>query len=59
MEEMETRVRATGGVGMVLHVYKGNFGAMQFYESMGYGRAGMVEGFYGRGLDALVYQKGW
>lgn len=57
MEEMESRVRATGGVGMVLHVFKGNAGAMRFYESMGYGRAGMAEGFYGRGLDALVYQK--
>jgi ribosomal-protein-alanine N-acetyltransferase len=59
MEEMETRVRAVSGVGMVLHVYKGNVGAMRFYESIGYGRVGMVEGFYGRGLDALVYRKRW
>jgi ribosomal-protein-alanine N-acetyltransferase len=59
MEEVESRVRAANGLGMVLHVHKGNPGAMRFYESMGYGRVGMVEGFYGRGLDALVYRKRW
>ena len=59
MDEVESRVRAAGGLGMVLHVYKGNLGAMRFYESMEYGRAGMVQGFYGRGLDALVYRKRW
>jgi ribosomal-protein-alanine N-acetyltransferase len=57
MEEVESRVRAGGGLGMVLHVYKGNLGAMRFYESMEYGRVGMAQGFYGRGLDALVYRK--
>jgi ribosomal-protein-alanine N-acetyltransferase len=59
MEEVESRVRTAGGLGMVLHVYKGNPGAMRFYESMGYGRAGIVQSFYGRGLDALVYRKRW
>src|ERR1700761_6879335 len=34
MQEMEARVRAAGGLGMVLHVHKGNHGAMRFYESM-------------------------
>jgi ribosomal protein S18 acetylase RimI-like enzyme len=29
---------------------------MRFYESIGYGRVEMVKGFYGRGLDALVYR---
>jgi ribosomal-protein-alanine N-acetyltransferase len=57
MEDLETRVRAGGAIGMSLHVFTGNAGAMRFYESMGYGRAGRVEGFYGRGLDALVYRK--
>lgn len=57
MEEMEAKVRAAGGVGMALHVFTGNAGAMRFYESMGYGRAGRAEGFYGRGLDALAYRK--
>jgi ribosomal protein S18 acetylase RimI-like enzyme len=30
---------------------------MRFYESIGYGRVARSEGFYGRGLDALVYRK--
>jgi len=38
-------------------VFPGNTGAMRFYEGMGYGRVGRVEGFYGRDLDALVYAK--
>jgi ribosomal-protein-alanine N-acetyltransferase len=59
MEEVEARVRAAGGVGMILHVFTGNVGAMQFYEGIGYGRIGMAEGFYGRGMDALVYRKKW
>ncbi len=57
MVEMEARVVAAGGVGMELHVFVGNVGAVRFYEGMGYGRMGMVEGFYGRELDALVYGK--
>jgi ribosomal-protein-alanine N-acetyltransferase len=57
MEDVEAKVRAASGVGMALHVFTGNAGAMRFYESMGYGRAGRAEGFYGRGLDALVYRK--
>ena len=59
MEEVEARVRAAGGVGMILHVFTGNVGAMQFYEGIGYGRIGMAEGFYGSGMDALVYRKKW
>ena len=57
MEGVETKVRTASGVGMALHVFAGNAEAMRFYESMGYGRAGRAEGFYGRGLDALVYRK--
>jgi [ribosomal protein S18]-alanine N-acetyltransferase len=57
MVDVETRVVAAGGVGMELHVFVGNMGAVRFYEGMGYGRMGMVEGFYGRGLDALIYGK--
>ena len=57
MAEAETRLRAVGGVGMALHVSTANTAAMQFYESIGYGRVSMAEGFYGRGLDALVYRK--
>jgi [ribosomal protein S18]-alanine N-acetyltransferase len=57
MEDVEAKVRTAGGTGMALHVSTGNVGAMRFYESIGYGRSGMVEGFYGQGLDALVYRK--
>ena len=57
MEEVEARVRAGGGRGMELHVFTGNAAAIRFYEGMGYGRVGIVEHFYGRGLDALVYGK--
>jgi len=57
MEAVEAKVRTAGGVGMALHVSTANAAAMQFYESIGYGRVGMAEGFYGRGLDALVYRK--
>jgi ribosomal-protein-alanine N-acetyltransferase len=57
MAEAETRLRATGGTSMALHVSTANSAAMQFYESIGYGRVGMAKGFYGRGLDALVYRK--
>lgn len=57
MEEVEARVRAAGGIGMALHVYAGNVGAMQFYEGLGYGRVSIAKGFYGRGMDALMYRK--
>jgi [ribosomal protein S18]-alanine N-acetyltransferase len=57
MAEAETKVRAAGGTAMALHVFPENAGAVRFYEAIGYGRLGMVEGFYGRGLDALAYGK--
>lgn len=59
MEEAEARIRAAGGAGMALHVHTGNVGAMHFYEGIGYGRVGVAKGFYGRGMDALLYRKQW
>ena len=59
MTEVETQVQTAGVHGIALHVYNGNAGAIRFYERMGYGRVGLAENFYGRGLDALVYQKKW
>ncbi len=38
-----------------LHVFAGNDGAVRFYEGLGFRRVGMEIGFYGAGLDALVY----
>ncbi len=57
MAEAERKVRTAGGTAMALHVFPGNAGAVRFYEAIGYGRLGTAEGFYGRGLDALVYGK--
>jgi ribosomal-protein-alanine N-acetyltransferase len=57
MAEVEAKSRAEGGVEIALHVYAENFGAIQFYESIGYGRVGSAEAFYGHGLDALIYAK--
>ena len=57
MAEMEVRTRAAGAAGMALHVFHGNVAAIQFYENIGYNRAGIAEGFYGRGMDALLYRK--
>jgi ribosomal-protein-alanine N-acetyltransferase len=57
MIEAENEVRAAGGVGMALHVFTGNVGAVRFYEAAGYERAGSAAGFYGRGVDALVYRR--
>lgn len=55
--EVESKVRAADGTAMALHVFPGNAGAVHFYEAIGYQRTGTVEGFYGRGLDALLYLK--
>jgi ribosomal-protein-alanine N-acetyltransferase len=55
--EAETKMRAAGGTAMAIHVFPGNVGAVRFYEAIGYGRLGTVEGFYGRNLDALAYGK--
>ena len=57
MQDAEVQVRAAGGTGMGLHVHTGNVGAIRFYEATGYERAGTVEGFYGKGMDAWVYRK--
>lgn len=57
MEEVEGRARGAGALGMELHVFTGNAEAIRFYEGMGYSRVMMVERFYGRGMDALVYRK--
>jgi len=57
--ETESQARVAGAIGMGLHVYKSNSGAIRFYKRLGYNRVGLDEGFYGRDLDALVYRKKW
>jgi ribosomal-protein-alanine N-acetyltransferase len=59
LADAEAQARQVGASGMGLHVHNGNSGAIRFYESMGYTRVGMAEGFYGRGIHALVYRKTW
>ena len=46
----EQGLRAVG-----LHVFAGNEGAVRFYEGLGFRRLEVERGFYGAGLDALVY----
>jgi len=57
MVETETRVRSAVGLGINLHVSTENSGAMQFYEARGYAQVELAKGFYGPGLDALLYGK--
>jgi ribosomal-protein-alanine N-acetyltransferase len=57
MAETEARARTAGALETVLHVFTGNTGAIEFYESLGYSRARMAEDFYARGVHALVYRK--
>ncbi|GAC1424558.1 MAG: ribosomal protein S18-alanine N-acetyltransferase [Acidobacteriaceae bacterium] len=57
MEQLEKKVKAGGGEVMWLHVFAGNAQAIRLYEGSGYVRMGVAEGFYGRALDALMYEK--
>ena len=57
LAEGEAWVRASGGVGMMLHVYVKNLGAVRFYDRLGYTRVGRQEGFYGPGVNAAMYWK--
>jgi ribosomal-protein-alanine N-acetyltransferase len=57
MGEGERRAVDAGARRMELDVYAGNAGAIRFYERMGYACVGMRRGFYGAGMDALVYRK--
>lgn len=57
MNEMERRAAEARAIHMELHVFAENDAAIQFYERRGYTCLGTQRGFYGRGLDALVYRK--
>jgi len=58
MERGEVAARAAGCEVMALHVFSGNEDAVRFYERTGYELVGRDVGFYGDGLDAMVYRKG-
>ena len=50
--------RAFAGARRVaLHVFEGNTVAVRFYERLGYLRMGEAKGFYGRGMNAVVFEK--
>jgi ribosomal-protein-alanine N-acetyltransferase len=57
MERVEVQAREAGCGAMVLHVFDGNQGAVRFYERSGYELVGRDVGFYGDGVDAMVYRK--
>jgi ribosomal-protein-alanine N-acetyltransferase len=57
MERVEVEARAAGCVAMKLHVFTGNEAAIRFYVRMGYEFVRRDKGFYGAGVDALVYRK--
>ena len=58
MERVEGEALAVGCAEMRLHVFTGNEAAIRFYERTGYEFVRRDEGFYGVGVDALVYRKG-
>ena len=57
MGAVEQAARDAGASSMSLHVFRANRPAIQLYERLGYACAHSAVNFYGRGLDALVYQK--
>ena len=57
MAEVESRMQTAEAVGMELHVFTGNVGAVRFYEGIGYEQVSVAAEFYGQGMDALVYCK--
>lgn len=57
LAEGEAWARASGGVGMMLHVYIENLPAVRFYDRLGYRSVGGQKGFYGPGVDATMYWK--
>jgi ribosomal-protein-alanine N-acetyltransferase len=57
MDAVEGRAAAAGASCMELHVFAENGAAIRFYEARVYKCLGMQKGFYGGGMDALVYRK--
>jgi ribosomal-protein-alanine N-acetyltransferase len=57
MAAMEREALAAQCTLLALHVFAGNAAATRFYERSGYRRSHISPGFYGPGLDALVYNK--
>jgi ribosomal-protein-alanine N-acetyltransferase len=57
MGELASQALSAGCSAMLLHVYPENHAAVRFYERFGFVQEAKVAGFYGDGLDALVYRR--
>lgn len=57
LRRSEAEAHAEGCSAMLLHVFVGNAAAIAFYHRLGYRPAHTAAGFYGPGLDAMVYRK--
>jgi ribosomal-protein-alanine N-acetyltransferase len=57
LADAEAAAVAAGAGSVWLHVFDGNESAVSFYEAAGYLYVSRSVGFYGPGLDALVYVK--
>jgi ribosomal protein S18 acetylase RimI-like enzyme len=54
---VEEHFKANTARSIQLEVAVDNLNAQMFYQAMGYARIGMIPGYYGGHLDALVMQK--
>jgi len=57
IEDAQLWLRHEGATALLLHVYAENDEAVEFYASLGFRRGAEQPGFYGPGLDALLYWK--
>lgn len=57
MREAERLASRDGCVAVLLHVFAGNEPAIRFYESHGFVRSHREPDFYGRAIDAWVFEK--
>lgn len=57
MRAVEDHFEANAARSIQLEVAVDNLNAQMFYQGMGYMRIGMIPGYYGGKLDALVMQK--
>lgn len=57
MRDIESCLTARGARWIRLHVFTGNEPAIRFYERLRYKQIRVIRGYYGEGLNAIVYGK--
>ena len=57
IREIETQSVVASCDVIALHVFTENTAAIRFYEGEGFVFSQRIEGFYGEGIDAFLYQK--